>query len=283
MADSNEPPTTGHEWDGLTEYNSPLPRWWVWVLWATVLWAVGYWIAMPAWPLVKSHTGGVLGYSQRVVVAEDIAATEAARAAIGARLQDTSLEDLSSDPDLLAFARAGGRSAFLVNCSQCHGTGAAGSAGYPNLNDDDWLWGGTLDDIRHTIAYGIRADHDETRFNAMPAFLADEILDREEIVQVAEHVLSLSGDIEDPAAAMLGAEIYADWCASCHGDDGEGIAELGAPDLADAIWLYGGDRETLVETIAYSRSGMMPAWESRLSPLAINQLAIYVHSLGGGE
>lgn len=273
--------TTGHEWDGIAELNSPLPRWWVWVFYITVIWAVGYWIAMPAWPLISSHTTGMLGYSQRTVVADKIAEAEAARADVSEQLLAASLEDARTDPTLLEFALAGGRSAYLLNCSQCHGTGATGAVGYPNLNDDDWLWGGTLDDIHMTIAYGIRSGHDEARFNQMPGFLLDESLTREEVDLVTDHVLSLSGG--DATSSDAGAELFLEWCAMCHGDDGTGNVALGAPNLADGIWLFGGDRADVVSSIANGRNGVMPEWESRLSPLALKQLAIYVHSLGGGE
>jgi cytochrome c oxidase cbb3-type subunit 3 len=272
--------TTGHEWDGIAELNTPLPRWWLWVWYACIVWAIGYWIAMPAWPLIAGHSTGVLGYSQRTAVTERLAEAEAARAEFGEGLLEASLEEARTDPTLLEFALAGGRSAFLLNCSQCHGTGAAGAVGYPNLNDDDWLWGGTIDDIHQTIAYGIRSDHEDARINQMPGFLLDESLTREEVDQVADYVLSLSEGAGDTAT---GAELFVEWCAMCHGDSGEGIAELGAPNLSDAIWLYGGEKDAVVRSISNGRGGMMPAWEQRLSPLALKQLAIYVHSLGGGE
>ena len=275
--------TTGHEWDGIRELNNPLPRWWVWTFYATIIWSIGYWIVMPAWPLVTGYTAGVLGYSQRAVVAEQLAERQAAQQVYADRIDGASLDEIRSDPELLAFALAGGRSAFAVNCSQCHGAGAAGSPGYPNLNDDDWMWGGTLDAIQQTINFGIRSDHDETRVNDMPAFLVDELLTREEIADVAEYVLSLSGQAEDQEAVARGQEIYAEQCAACHLDDGRGDQELGAPNLTDAIWLHGGDRATVIETIAYSRRGVMPPWVDRLSPAAIKQLAVYVHTLGGGE
>ena len=275
--------TTGHEWDGIVEANNPLPRWWVWVFLATVIWAVGYWVVMPAWPLAFGYTEGLLGYSQRATVADRIAAAQAARANVAARLLNVPLEQAVAEPDLLEFGIAGGRSVFLVNCSQCHGTGAAGSPGYPNLNDDDWIWGGSLEAIFQTIMYGIRSGHDEARFNQMPAFLADGILEAGDIDDVAEYVRSLSGKADAAAAAERGKQVFADWCVSCHGEEGEGNPELGAPNLRDSIWLYGGDKAAIVDTISKSRSGVMPAWEGRLSPVSIRELAIYVHSLGGGE
>jgi cytochrome c oxidase cbb3-type subunit III len=275
--------TTGHEWDGIAEYNKPLPRWWVTVLYASIVWAFGYWIVMPAWPLASSFTTGLLGYSQRTTVTNQIAEAEAARAAQAEQLQTMELEAVQANPDLLRFATAGGRSAFLVNCSQCHGTGGAGAVGYPNLIDDDWLWGGTLSDIHDTIRYGVRSTHDETRLSEMPAFGADEMLEPAEIADVAQYVLSLSGKATDTAAAGRGEETFVEWCAMCHGDDGTGLAPMGAPNLTDAIWLYGGDVETITKTISDSRRGVMPAWSGRLSDIAVKQLALYIHSLGGGE
>lgn len=275
--------TTGHEWDGIKELNTPLPRWWLWTFYATCLWALAYWIVMPAWPLVSSYTTGVLGYSSREQLAKSMADARAAQAQYLDRIEQASLSEITNDRELLDFALAGGESAFAVNCSQCHGLGAAGFTGFPNLNDDDWIWGGSLEAIHQTIQYGIRSEHDETRFNEMPAFGRDEILDRGQINDVAEYVLSLSGSETDPAAAQRGSEIFVEQCAACHGEDGTGIADLGAPNLTDAIWLYGGDKADVVETVTNSRSGMMPAWTGRLDDATIKQLAVYVHSLGGGE
>ena len=276
-------PTTGHVWDGIRELNRPLPRWWVWTFYATIAWALVYVVLYPAIPLVRGATGGVLGYSTRASV-ED--ALDAARAAQSERLSavvDRPLDEIAADRDLMRFAVAGGRSAFLVNCVQCHGSGAAGSPGYANLNDDDWLWGGTLDDIQQTIAYGVRSEHLDTRYSEMPAFGADGFLTRPQIVAVAEYVLSLSGRDHDAARTADGAQIFADNCAVCHGESGEGGREFGAPALSDAIWLYGGDRAEILTQINTPRHGVMPAWTGRLDPVVIKQLALYVFSLGGGE
>lgn len=275
--------TTGHEWDGIRELNNPLPRWWVLTFYVTVLWAIGYWIVMPAWPLVSSYTTGVLNHSDRANLAAELAEVKASQAVFAERLAAVSLEEIRTDAELLEFALAGGRSAFAVNCSQCHGSGAAGSVGYPNLNDDDWLWGGDLEAIETTILYGIRSGHDDGRENEMPAFGRDEILEPDQIQDVASYVLSLSGASDDAAAVERGAPIFAEQCASCHGEQGEGIAELGSPNLTDAIWLYGGEREAVVASISNSRNGVMPHWEGRLDDTVIKQLAIYVHSLGGGQ
>ena len=275
--------TTGHEWDGIKELDNPLPRWWLWIFYGCIAWSILYWIAMPAWPLIDSYTTGMLGWSQRARLADQMAAVEQGHAVYNDRIAAASLEEIRTDPELLNFALASGASAFAVNCSQCHGSGAQGFVGYPNLNDDAWLWGGTLDDIRRTIAYGIRSDHPETRFNQMPAFLTDGLLRPAEVRDIAGHVLALGGATVDAEAAARGAALFADQCAVCHGDAGKGNPELGAPDLTDAVWLYGGDLETVVASIAYSRTAVMPAWETRLAPATITSLAIYVHSLVGGR
>ncbi len=276
--------TTGHEWDGIKELNNPLPRWWLWTFYATVIWSIGYVILYPAIPLVTDATKGVLGYSSRAEVAQEIVKAKVAQAGTLEKIETMPLEDIRKDDSLLQFAVAGGRSAFQVNCIQCHGTGAAGGKGYPNLNDDEWLWGGSLEAIRLSIVHGIRFDgDDDTRSSEMPAFGRDELLTGEQIKDVTEHVLSLSGGDHDAAAAARGAEPYAENCAACHGEKGEGDREQGAPALNNAIWLYGGDRDTIVETITNSRKGVMPAWGHRLDETTIKQLTLYVHSLGGGE
>ena len=275
--------TTGHEWDGIRELDNPLPAWWKWIFYATVVWAIGYWIAMPAWPLLDSYTTGVLGHSQRARVAEEMAAVKAAQGVYNQRIADATMEQIRTDPELLNFALAAGRSAFAVNCSQCHGSGAQGFVGYPNLNDDVWLWGGGLEDIRHTIAVGIRSSHPETRFNQMPAFLKDGLLSAPEVRDVAQYVLSLSGGATDPAAAVRGKPIFAEQCVACHGEQAKGSTELGAPDLTDAVWLYGGNLAAVTATVANSRNGVMPTWEAKLDKATIKYLAVYVHSLGGGR
>ena len=275
--------TTGHEWDGIKELNTPLPRWWLWTWYACIVWAVGYWILMPAWPLVNSYTTGLLGHSQRAEVAASLVEAKQAQSGYVSRIVDASLADIEADPALLEFAMAGGRSAFAVNCSQCHGLGAEGGPGYANLNDDDWLWGGTLDDIAQTVRFGIRSGHDETRVGDMPAYLRDGILERSQVEDVVAYVLSLSGEAGDAAAVARGADVFAEQCTACHQDGGIGSQELGAPNLADGIWLYGGDGDTIVQTVADGRAGVMPAWSGRLDAAAIKQLAVYVHALGGGE
>jgi len=275
--------TTGHEWDGIKELDTPMPRWWLWTFYACILWAVGYWVVMPAWPLISDHTRGMLGYSSRANVEQELAALEESRSDVLTALRETELSEVKDNPELYQFALTGGRSHFAVNCSQCHGSGAQGGPGFPNLNDDDWLWGGTVDDIYQTIQYGIRSDHEDTRLGNMPAFLKDEILERGQVSDVAEYVLSLSQEGRDPEAVARGAEVFTEQCVACHGENAKGNQDLGAPNLTDAIWFYGGDKETIYTTIANGRGNVMPAWEQRLDDAVIRQIALYVHSLGGGE
>ncbi len=275
--------TTGHEWDGIKELNKPLPRWWVWTFYATILWSIGYWIVYPAFPTLTSYTKGMLGYSQRSTVAEEVNAARAAQGTLRDKLAATPLGEIRRDPDLLRFAMAGGGAAFQTNCAPCHGRGAQGFAGYPNLNDDDWIWGGSIEDIHKTISNGIRSDHKEARTVQMPRYGLDKLLEEAQIVDAAEYVLSLSGKSTDAAAAGRGAKVFADQCASCHGTDGKGKLDQGAPNLTDGIWLYGGSRQAVIESIRTGRGGVMPAWVGRLDPVTIKALAVYVHSLGGGK
>lgn len=276
--------TTGHEWDGIKELNTPLPRWWLWIFYASVVWAIGYWIAMPAWPLISGYTKGVLGHSQRVIVAETIAEAKQAQSQWLDRIEASSVEEIRADPELLDFALAGGRSAFAVNCSQCHGLGAAGFVGYPNLNDDAWLWGGTIEQIHYSIAHGIRNEDDpDARWSEMPAFGRDDILERGQIGSVVEYVLAISGQDHDAGRVTEGETVFLEQCAACHLESGKGNAELGAPNLTDAIWLYGGDRQALTETVVNARFGVMPAWGLKLDDATVKQLAVYVHALGGGQ
>jgi len=276
--------TTGHEWDGLKELNNPLPRWWLWTFYVCCAWAVVYWVLMPSWPLVSDYTRGVRGHSQRAVVMQEVAAMRDLRAENGAGLADAELAAIQSDEKMLDFAMANGRAAFGDNCAPCHGSGGAGAIGYPNLNDDAWLWGGTLDDIHQTLLYGIRADHDETRFGDMPAFGRDGILDADQIDAVSNHVLAMAGlQAEEGADLAEGETVFLDNCAACHGEDGKGIREVGAPNLTDGIWLYGSDLATIKDGIRNGRGAVMPPWVDRLDPVTLKSLAVYVHSLGGGE
>jgi cytochrome c oxidase cbb3-type subunit 3 len=276
--------TTGHEWDGIAELNTPLPRWWLWTFYATIVWAIGYWILYPAWPMITNFTSGALGYTSRGQVATDLADLQKVRGAKGAALTQVSLADIEKDPELLAFAQAQGKAAFANNCAPCHGVGATGAKGYPNLNDDDWLWGGTLEEIKQTIEHGVRSGDAKDHESAMPAFGKNNMLKPAEIVAAANYVRSLSGlSTRQGADIAAGKTIFADNCAACHGADGKGNRDLGAPNLTDQIWLYGSSEGDIVETITNSRAGVMPAWAGRLDPATINALAVYVHTLGGGK
>ncbi|NNF23735.1 MAG: cytochrome-c oxidase, cbb3-type subunit III [Rhodobacteraceae bacterium] len=289
--DKKEPDTTGHVWDGIREYDNPMPRWWLWTFYITIIWGIGYTIARPAWPLIEGATPGISGYSTRAEVAKDIEAVNEANAGATQELASIELALLSGNSELQQYAVNAGAAIFRANCSQCHGSGAAGvqASGYPNLLDDDWLWGGAIDDIAYTITHGIRNEQSpDSRWSQMPAF--GEILSEEEIAAAVNYVRSISDQEHDAALAAQGAEIYLEQCSACHGEAGMGDPTIGAPNLVDAIWLYGGSEEHLTETITYSRFGVMPAWGEEYRPggggldqAEINAVAAYVHQLGGGE
>ncbi|WP_206934336.1 cytochrome-c oxidase, cbb3-type subunit III [Roseococcus thiosulfatophilus] len=275
--------TTGHEWDGLKELNTPLPKWWLYTFYATILFAAVWVVLYPAIP-VQGWTG-LTGWTARGALPAQMDAERARQAPMLARLREVTAEQIAADPELRGFALAGGRVGFANNCAGCHGAGGQGATGgFPSLADDDWLWGGSFEAIHTTISHGVRAgESDEERGIAMPAFLATGMLTQAQINDTADFVLSLSGRSADPAAVTRGRELYAENCASCHGDGGEGNRDMGAPRLNDQIWLYGGDRASVVRSIAYSRAGVMPAWRGRLDPAMINMITVYVHALGGGE
>jgi len=277
--------TTGLVWDGIRELNTPLPRWWLWLFYATILWAVGYWIVYPSWPLVSSYTKGAFRWQSRDAVVSDLDALKAQRGPMVDKLRSASLQEIASDPTLLDFARAQARPVFAENCAPCHGAGGGGGRGYPNLNDDEWIWGGNLDEIAQTIRHGVRSgDADARQGAAMPAFGRDGILKRADIENVGNFVRSLAGVAPDPKADLTaGKKIFSGNCAVCHGETGKGKRELGAPNLSDAIWLYGADKPSVVDGIWNGRGGVMPAWAGRLDDVTIKALSVYVYSLGGGE
>jgi cytochrome c oxidase cbb3-type subunit 3 len=272
--------TTGHEWDGVKELNTPLPTWWVYTFWATVVFAVVYCVLYPALPSFSGHTDGLLGYSSRQELTQELAEQAKERARFVTRIRATSLADIRKDPELFNFALAGGRSAFQTNCMQCHGSGGAGSTGFPNLVDDDWLWGGTLDQIHQTITFGVRNANEKSRQGIMPRFGADGILTTPQVSALTAYVLSLSGRGK---ATPEGTKLFQENCVACHQASGKGNPELGAPDLTDGIWLYGGDRQSIYQSIFSAHAGSMPAWGERLDDATLKMLAIYVHSLGGGK
>ncbi|MCA0909108.1 cytochrome-c oxidase, cbb3-type subunit III [Qipengyuania gaetbuli] len=270
----------GHEWDGIEELNTPLPRWWLWTFYLTVFWGLAYTVAYPAWPMISGATQGMLGWTSRGQLADEMDLADQARMSVNERIAALDVEKLAADPELMEQAIAGGAAAFRVNCSQCHGSGAAGyqDLGYPNLNDDDWLWGGSMSEIEYTITHGIRQPGEERRQGVMPPF--DGAFDNAQMAALVSHVRSLSG-LEQPNAA--GAATYADNCAACHGTAGEGNRELGAPRLDDAIWLRGSSAAAIRAQLVNPKMGAMPAFGERLDPVTIKMLAAFVHSRGGGE
>jgi cytochrome c oxidase cbb3-type subunit 3 len=275
--------TTGHEWDGIKELNTPLPRWWLGILYISIVWAVGYWIVMPSWPTLSGYTKGILDHSQREIVAAQVAALKAERLQQEQALVGKTVAQIQADPDLLQFVMAEGRAVFGDNCATCHGSGGQGAKGYPNLNDDIWLWGGSMAEIEKTITVGIRGVHDQTRQSQMPAWGRDGILKPEQVDDLTQHVLHLSGQKADASAVARAAPLFKENCVSCHGPQGKGQRKDGAPDLTDKEWLYGGTSEEIHAQIWGARHGVMPTWSGRMSPSTIKALAVYVHSLGGGE
>lgn len=276
--------TVGHEWDGIEELDTPMPRWWLYILYASMIFALIYVVLYPAVPMANSATPGVLGWTSHGQLAGDMARETARLEPVRAAIARTPVEALPADPKLLHLAQEGGRSAFKVHCVQCHGSGGAGSKGYPNLNDDDWIWGGDLKTLETTLQHGVRQPgNDDTRISQMPAFGRDDILKSGEIADLVAYVRTISKQAPAGPATARGGTLFAANCAVCHGADGKGGRTVGAPNLTDAIWLYGGDRAALTETISNAHGGVMPAWSGRLDPVTIKMLAAYVHSLGGGE
>lgn len=277
--------TVGHEWDGIEELDTPMPRWWLYTFYASILFSLAYVVVYPAIPLLAKGTEGLWGWSSRGQLATEMKQENARRASLYAQLDQTPIEQLPAKPELLRAAIEGGRAAFKVNCVQCHGAGGAGIVGkYPNLNDDDWLWGGDLKALETTLKHGIRQPGDaETRTSLMPSFGRDGILTADQIQDVASHLRVISKQEGPTASAARGVAVFAANCVVCHGANGEGDRKVGAPKLNDAIWLYGGSRADIVQSVTNAHAGVMPAWNTRLDPVTIKMLAAYVHSLGGGE
>ncbi|ADL01408.1 cytochrome-c oxidase, cbb3-type subunit III [Brevundimonas subvibrioides] len=276
--------TTGHEWDGIKELDNPLPRWWLWIFYGCIAFSIGYWVLMPAWPGLSGYTPGLLKQSDRADVVQELNALQTRRGQDEAMLMSASLQQIEADPALQAHALAVGTSVFGDNCASCHGAGGGGAKGYPNLRDDVWLWGGSLEEIEHTLKVGIRSGHADTRFSQMPAFGRDGLLKGDQIADLTEYVVALSGRPADAAAVARATPLFADNCAACHMPTGVGSREFGAPNLTDREWLNGSDRAAIAGQLQNGRNGVMPTWEGRFSPAVIKALAVYVHvNAGGGE
>jgi cytochrome c oxidase cbb3-type subunit 3 len=288
MTDINKDPltgkaTTGHVWDGIQELDNPMPRWWLTTLYACIAFAVLWWILYPAIPSFSGYTKGLLGYNSHGAYAEQAVAAAQVQKVWIDKISSSTTEQINSDAELLNFSMSGGKAIFNENCAACHAPGGAGRPAFPVLADDDWLWGGNLAQIEQTIRHGIRTQDDETRNNIMPNFGTDNVLTAPQISDVAAFVLSLSGGKSDADAAGRGKQVFAENCVACHGEQAKGNPELGAPNLTDAIWLYGGEPKQIVAQITKPHHGMMPAWQGRLTDAQIKMLAVYVHALGGGQ
>jgi cytochrome c oxidase cbb3-type subunit 3 len=277
--------TTGHEWNGIKELNTPVPRAVYFFLIATALFAVGYWILMPAWPLGLTYTKGLLGIDQRAIVSESLKEAALDRAALVDRIASADDAAIEGDPQLMAFVRHTGRTLFGDNCAACHGRNAQGGKGFPILTTSSWLWGGDPATIAETIRVGINSTHPESRASQMLAFGRDGMLARDEIDTVVAYVRSLSGTADaSPEQVDAGKAVFAANCASCHGDNGQGKTDLGAPDLTDQAWIYGGDLQSIFDAVWGGRQGHMPTWEARLSAVDRKILAYYLVDLrGAGE
>ncbi len=278
--------TTGHEWNGIKELNTPVPRpVWLFLI-ASFLISVMMWVLLPAWPLGSTFTRGALGYNERAALDERVAVAASARASWMTPLETMSYEEARADSDLLMRVKQTGQTLFGDNCAACHGVEAKGGPGYPNLVDTAWLWGGDIDAISETLRVGINTEHPDTQYAQMPSLGRDGALDKKSILRVISYVQSLSNPAiaeEAPARVAEGNALFAENCSSCHGEDAKGIQELGAPNLADKAWIYGGDRASLYQTIQYGRNGHMPAWEGRLSEAERRLLAIYLLDLAESQ
>jgi len=273
--------TTGHEWDGIKELNTPLPKWWLYVFIACIVFAIGQFALYPSLPGITGYFHGTTGFSQRVKVEQDVASVAAQRAVYMDKIKALDFAQIRRDPQLYNVALTAGRIAFAENCQPCHGGGGVGRVGYPALGDDVWLWGGTLDAIQQTITVGIRSDHPNTRANQMPAFGA--MYKPAEMRAIVDYVMGLYGTPVAGADTVLGGQLFASNCVDCHGEKGQGVMEKGGPPLAARVHLYGADRASVERQIAQPHMGVMPAWGARLDAGTIKALALYVHQLGGGQ
>ena len=276
--------TTGHEWNGIKELDTPVPRGVLMFLIVTHIWAIGWWFFVPAWPLGTTYTKGFLGVDQKQTVEAQLVEAQRDRSDWTRRLETEDYNAILADEALMQTVRSTGRQLFGDNCAACHGRDGKGRANYPDLTDDDWLWGGGPELIEKTMRVGINTQHPETRIGQMPAFGRDEMLDRDQVRSVAAYVYSLShpdySTPENVDRIEAGREVFLTTCASCHGEDAKGNRDVGAPNLTDAYWVYGGDLDTIIASVHGGRQGHMPTWDERLTTAEIRTLALYVHDLG---
>lgn len=276
--------TTGHEWDGVRELNTPLPKWWLYVFYACIAYAIGMFVLLPGIPYGRGYFHGLLGYSQRQKVDADVKALGQDRAVTMDRIASLPFDAIKNDPALLATAMTAGRIAFAENCQPCHGAGGGGRPGYPALAAGAWIWGGKLDEIQQTITHGIRSGAADARESLMPRFGADGILKPDQVQKVADYVMAdFYGKGTPGQDVSEGHAIFAENCVTCHGANGEGNREVGAPRLASRVHLYGDTRDVVVGQVTRPHMGVMPTWSTRLTPGMIKSLTLYVHSQGGGE
>lgn len=276
--------TTGHEWDGIKELDTPSPKWWLYTFFVCIGIALVMFVLYPSIPYGKGYWHGILGYSQRAMVDAEVAKIAGVRKVSMDKIGALSFDQIKADPGLLEVAMTSGRITFAQNCQPCHGAGGGGNPGYPALAAGAWIWGGTLGDIQTTLIHGIRSGDPDARQSAMPHFGADGTLKPAEIEQVADYVWSkFYGHAKQGEDIAPGAAIFDENCAACHGGGGEGNRDMGAPKLASHVHLYGDARATIVSQVNLPRQGVMPNWNQRLDPATIKAVALYVHALGGGE
>ena len=279
--------TTGHEWNGIRELDTPVPRGILLFLIVTHIWAVGWWFFAPTWPLGTTYTKGLLDIDQRTTVEERVVEGQQARQDWIFRIESEPYDQILADESLMQIVRSSGRQLFGDNCAACHGRDARGRANYPDLTDGDWIWGSGPEAIEQTMRVGVNTEHPESRVGQMPAFGRDGMLERDQVRAVAAYVYSLThpefSTPDNIERIEAGQQVFAETCSACHGEAGEGSVEAGAPNLTDNYWLYGGDMDTIIATVHGGRQGHMPTWDERLTNAEIRMLSLYVHDLGNRQ
>ena len=275
--------TTGHEWNGIKELNTPVPKPVWFFLIVTGLFAIGYWIAMPAWPTGRSFTPGMLGADDRRETIEQVRQGAAERAAWVDAIQAASYAQILADPKLMVHVRDDGKRLFGDNCAACHGPDGRGGKGFPDLTDRDWLWGGSPETIAQTIRVGVNSTAADTRVSQMLAFGRDGLLDGDSVVAVTDYVASFNDPAmarTKPRSVAAGRKVFEANCVACHGPDGHGNQTLGVPNLTDRASIYGHDWASIYATVSTGQQGQMPSWGGRLSEAELKLLTTYLLDLG---